>query len=107
MQEALQIPSQVLLQGFNDTEALSLPSPVPFSFPGTKMSIFTRALSRGQALTVSTDGSDLSVFFTAEAHASRHSVPLNGSSVFLKCFDEKKRVFVGVQVGGVMNKGSD
>lgn len=55
---------------------------------------------------MSPDGRDLSVFFAAEARASRHAVPLNGSC-FPKCFDEKKRVLVGVQVGGVMNKGSD
>lgn len=66
----------------NATAALPLPSPVPFSFPGTKMSIFTRALSRGQALIASPDGSDLNVFFAAEARASRRSVPLNSCSVF-------------------------
>lgn len=45
---------------------LPLLTPVPISFPGTKMSIFSSTLPKGQALIVSPVGGDFLVFL-AEA----------------------------------------
>lgn len=89
----------------NDTAALSLPSPVPISFPGTKLSIFTSTLPRGQALTVSPDGGDLSV--------SLAGAPCKQPFEQYLCFSKenvlmkKKIVLAGVQVSGAVSNGSD
>lgn len=88
---------------------LSLLTPVPFSFPGTKMPIFHSSLPKGQALIVSPVGRDFHIFFLAEAPCQQAFRAFEQYLCFSKenVIEEQIMVLFGVQVSGTMNNGSD
>lgn len=88
---------------------LSLLTPVPFSFPGTKMPILCSSPPKGQALTVSPVGGDLHIVLLAEAPCQQAFRAFEQYLYFSKenVIEEQIMVLFGVQVSGAMNNGSD